>query len=184
MRIRTSFHVRRATAADADNIRALQDAAFRIEARTDYEPGEVDSFLRHAGALETALIEDGTWFIAEIDGEIVASGGWSARAAPYTAYIRNGTAAPADSAVIRGVYVDPAYAAAGLAQRIVDAIEDDIASSGYKSAHLATIYTSMPFYTAAGYRPCNLVSLSFPDGYELHGVAMTKGLSPRMALAA
>ena len=171
MRARKPITIRRAAAADAGNIRALQDAAFRIETRADYEPDDVESFLSHAGTLEDGLIEENTYFVAEIEGEIVASGGWSARQAAFETYIRSGSAAPAGSAVIRGVYVDPAYAATGLAQRLVGVIEAGIASCGYAGAYLATTYTGMPFFTSAGYKPCNLVSLAFPDGNELHGVS-------------
>ena len=184
MRTNKPMTVRRARSADAGYIRALQAAAFRIGTRSDYDPGEVESLLTYAGTLEPGLIEDGTYFVAEIEGEIVASGGWSARTAEYQSFVRSGMPAPAGSGIIRGVYVDPAYASTGLARRIVDMIEDDIAASGYNGAYIATTYTGMAFFTSAGFKPCNLLSLAFPDGHELHGVAMLKPLSPSVALAA
>ncbi len=153
MRISKQIIVRRAVKGDAENIRALQNATFRIAALAQYDASDIDSFLRHAGTLEPALIDDGTYFVAEIEGEIVASGGWSSRTATYAGFIRSGAVAPSGSAVIRGVYVDPAYLAAGLAQRIFEIIEEDIASRGYDGAHLATTYTGMPFYNAADSGP-------------------------------
>lgn len=130
------------------------------------------------------LINDGTNLVAEIEAEIVASGGGSSRTATFAGFIRSGTVAPAESAMIRGVYVDPAYVAAGLAQRIFDVIETDIASRGYDGAHLATTYTGMPFYNAAGFRPHSLITRAFPDGREIHGVAMSKRLQKPMSAAA
>ena len=42
------------------------------------------SSVEHVGAVDRMLIEDGTYFVADVDGEPVACGGWSRRDRLYT----------------------------------------------------------------------------------------------------
>lgn len=180
MRTRKPIIIRHAKSADVVHIRALQEAAFRIKTRGDYQSAEIESYLTHSGMLQPELIAERTYFVAEIEGDIVAAGGWSTRVAGYASFIRSGSAAPAGSAVIYGVYADPAYAAAG----VLSVIEGNIAFCGHATAHVATTYAGIPFFTAAGYKPNNLLSLAFPDGVELHGVVMTKSIAVSYVFAA
>lgn len=184
MKSHKPIKVRRAREADGANIRALQDAAFRISNSQDYDAPAVLGFLRHAGTLDEATLADGTCFVVEIDGDIVASGSWSRRAPSYIAATDTGRQIAADAAVIHGVYCDPIYFGTGLASQILETIEDDLAAAGHTSACLATSYTGMPFFSGAGYRPEKLISLDFPDGSAFGGVFMSKSVAAPLALAA
>jgi predicted N-acetyltransferase YhbS len=175
MSAKRQITIRRATLAEEAEIRALQDAALRIQGSRDYEPGEVASFIAHVGTLDRQSLAEGTCFVAVVGGEIVASGSWTAQSAAFERYATTSAWDPAGP-VIHGVYVDPVYAESGLAQRILRALEDDLSAAGYTEARLATVYGGMPFYSTAGYRPCQLVSLALPDGTEIHGVRMAKPL--------
>jgi hypothetical protein len=44
-----------------------------------YAPEEVEGALRGACAVDTQLIDDGTYFVAELPGVVVGCGGWSFR---------------------------------------------------------------------------------------------------------
>ncbi|MGQ0674396.1 MAG: GNAT family N-acetyltransferase [Hyphomicrobium sp.] len=184
MKIRKPIKVRRARAADAGDIRALQEAAFRIASSKDYETRSVLGFLRHAGTLDETTLDDGTCFVVEIDGEIVASGAWSHQAPSYLDKAQAASTVAAGAAVIHGVYCDPAHAGSGLAGRILAALEDDLAAAGHTNAGIATSYTAMPFFSAAGYRPERLISLAFPDGSTFGGVLMSRSITAPLALAA
>jgi len=70
--------------------------------------------------IDTQLIDDGTYFVAELDGRIVGCGGWSRRATLYGADHSAGRDAalldPArDAARVRAMYTDPAFARRGSA---------------------------------------------------------------------
>src|SRR5712692_4308912 len=51
----------------------------RILSRSYYSPEQIEAALIHVFGVDTQLIDDGTYFVAEMDGEIVAGGGWSKR---------------------------------------------------------------------------------------------------------
>jgi len=72
--------IRRATEADVPALHTLIEASVRGLQAGDYTPAEIEGALGHALGLDSQLVVDGTYFVAEVDGERVASGGWSYRA--------------------------------------------------------------------------------------------------------
>ena len=72
--------IRRATESDVPALHALIEASVRGLQANDYTPAEIEGALGHALGLDSQLVKDGTYFIAEVGGEMVASGGWSYRA--------------------------------------------------------------------------------------------------------
>jgi len=58
------------------SIRALSPAA--------YDEAETEASVRYIGSVDRSLIDDGTYFVVEAGGEIVACGGWSRRDKLYT----------------------------------------------------------------------------------------------------
>lgn len=53
-----------------------------ISSRT-YDSAQVESSLRYVARLDRELIEDGGYFVVEMEGEVVACGGWSRRGRLY-----------------------------------------------------------------------------------------------------
>jgi GNAT superfamily N-acetyltransferase len=184
MRIRDEIRARRATPADAPALLALQAASMRILGARAYTPAAIASFIRHAGTMDIRLLEDGTFFVLEVAGEIVACGGWTWRRPSYETFAADCPAPHGDRATVRSVYVDPAMARRGLATRMMETIEADIAEAGYAEAELAATLTAMPLYTRLGYRPHRVVALDLPDGQQFLGAAMSKKLPSRLAVAA
>ena len=70
---------RLAVAADAPAISALMRASIRAHFPRFYDARHTESAARYIGELDMALIEDGTYYVHEADGEIVACGGGSTR---------------------------------------------------------------------------------------------------------
>jgi hypothetical protein len=66
--------VRLACAADGDTVEALQRVALRRLASSHYAAPHIEAGLSHIGTFDPELIEDGTYYVAEIDGRVV---GWS-----------------------------------------------------------------------------------------------------------
>jgi hypothetical protein len=70
---------RLATASDMPALTALMNAAIAGLLPQFLSPDEVKASFAVMG-LDTQLIEDGTYFVVEINGEIAGCGGWSRRA--------------------------------------------------------------------------------------------------------
>jgi GNAT superfamily N-acetyltransferase len=92
-------------------------------------------------AFDARLIDDGTYYVLEVDGRIAASGGWSRRAALVRR--AGGDAAPerfldarSDSAAIRAMYTHPDYARLGLGSILLAAVEAAARLAGFGRAEL------------------------------------------------
>ena len=69
--------------AHTDELATLLDmhaAALRTLGRRHYAPEVIELAPEHMCTTEPALIVDGTYFVAEVDGRIAGGAGWSASA--------------------------------------------------------------------------------------------------------
>jgi hypothetical protein len=77
--------LRHATPEDAADIDALMKASIRDLFPAYYDARQTASSIVHVGSVDRTLLDDGTYFVIEEDGEgIVACGGWSRRNKLYT----------------------------------------------------------------------------------------------------
>lgn len=106
--------------------------------------------------IDTQLIDDGTYFVTEIDGHIAACGGWSRRATLYggdhtpgrTGALLNPST---DAARIRAMYTHPAHARKGLGRHIIALCEDAARAEGFHQMELMSTMAGAPLYRACGY---------------------------------
>jgi GNAT superfamily N-acetyltransferase len=145
-----------------------------------YDEKQTASAAVHIAALDLALIEDGTYYVHEADGEIVACGGWSRRNKLY-----NGTDAGADArlldpqsepARIRAMFVRGDWTRRGLGRAILTSCVDAARSEGFTSLALMATLPGVPLYKAFGFTEVEQVELTMPDGVVLGGVAMERGV--------
>src|SRR5580704_10285284 len=80
-----TLKMRPAVAEDIPALTALIAASVRELQRGDYTESQREGALASVYGVDTQLIADGTYFVAEIDGSIVACGGWSKRKTLYGA---------------------------------------------------------------------------------------------------
>jgi len=73
---------RLACRADLDALRDLMDAAISELQKPFLDENQIASSRAIMG-LDTQLIDDGTYFIVEVDGNLAGCGGWSRRATLY-----------------------------------------------------------------------------------------------------
>src|SRR2546429_9813830 len=76
-----SFSVRLATNADIPTLHALIESSVRILQANDYTPAQIEGALGTVLGLDTQLLADQTYFVAETTNSsgtktIVACGGW------------------------------------------------------------------------------------------------------------
>ena len=108
--------------------------------------------------IDTQLIDDGTYFVVESDGEIAGCGGWSRRATMY-----GGSHSPGrdsalldptvDAARVRAMYTSPAYARRGVGRLILSLCEAAAAVEGFTRLELVSTLSGEALYTAYGFQP-------------------------------
>jgi hypothetical protein len=76
------MELRLATMADLPRLRPVMDAAIAELQKGFLSEQQIDSSRQIMG-LDTQLVEDGTYFVVEHDGEVAGCGGWSRRATLY-----------------------------------------------------------------------------------------------------
>src|SRR5438132_13022679 len=71
--------IRLATMNEIPALEQLIAASVRSLSIGYYSPTQIESALVHVFGIDTQLITDGTYFVAELDGQLVGCGGWSRR---------------------------------------------------------------------------------------------------------
>ena len=171
--------IRLATLAEIDALNALVERAVRGLSTGYYTPAQIDGALRYMFGIDTQLIHDGTYYVAEIEGQLSGCGGWSQRRTLYGGDQSKATADPLlDSAReagrIRAFFVHPNVARRGVGRAILAACEAAAQQAGFRRLELAATLPGEPLYRALGYTPDERTSIPFPDGQSLPIVRMHK----------
>jgi len=142
---------------------------------------ETASAAVHLTEPDTVLIDDGTYFVHEVDGRVVACGGWSKRDKLYT----GSGARPGDSrlldpatepARVRAMFVHADFARRGLGRAILTSCVDAASAAGFRSLTLMATLPGVPLYRAFGFREARRAEIPLPDGVVLAAVAMELAL--------
>ena len=170
---------RPATAADAPRIEALMRASIADLFPAFYDDRQTASAVVHIGDPDLQLIQDGTYFVYEADGEIVACGGWSRRDKLYTGSgARDGDARRLDPATeaarVRAMFVRSDWTRRGLGRAILDACVRAAHAEGFTELALVATLAGEPLYRAYGFQEVERVTVTHPDGMALEGVAMRR----------
>jgi N-acetylglutamate synthase-like GNAT family acetyltransferase len=174
--------IRRASSADVPLLSALIEASVRGLQAADYTNEQLDGALGHALGLDSQLIADGTYFLAETrQGEIVASGGWSYRktlcGGDHLAGRETGSLDPGrDAAKIRAIYVHPRWARKGLGSKILEHCERQAQAAGFQELEMGSTLTGVPLYETRGYREVERMAIASPNGEHYIVVRMNKCL--------
>jgi N-acetylglutamate synthase-like GNAT family acetyltransferase len=151
----------------------------------DYTPEQLNLALERVFGVDTQLIEDGTYFIAEAqvrDGKSLAGcGGWSKR---RTLYGSDHCAGREDAlldpqqeaAKIRAFFVHPSWARRGVGSRILEVCESAAAAAGFRRLEMGATLTGVPLYAARGYIEGERRQVPLAPGLSLPIVHMEKQL--------
>jgi N-acetylglutamate synthase-like GNAT family acetyltransferase len=176
--------LRPATTADIPALEELIRASVTALSTGHYTSAQVASALAHVFGVDTQLIADGTYFIAEIEGQLAGSGGWSKRTTLFggdqskTDRLDPLLDPAAEAARIRAFYVHPRWSRRGVGSRILTACEEAARAAGFSRIELVATLPGEPLYTARGYEKAEAMQLKTPDGEALPAFRMTKSLCP------
>jgi GNAT superfamily N-acetyltransferase len=174
-----NLNLRAATFADVSELTALIARSVRILQAEDYTASQREAALKSVFGVDTRLIVDGTYFVAEVDSTIVACGGWSKRktlfGADHCAGREDSLLDPQrDAAKIRAFFVDPTWARRGIGTRVLEACESAAAAEGFKRFEMGATLTGVALYKVRGYREVERIEVPLGDGESLPIVRMEK----------
>jgi len=182
----TNIHIRKAAAADVPRLHEVIEASVRGLQTEDYSPAQIEGALQSVYGVDSQLIADGTYLVAEIlnsqtQSEIVACGGWSKRKTLYGGdqyeSREDSLLDPAsDAAKIRAFFVHPKWARRGIGGMILEACEDAARKAGFTRLEMGATLSGVAFYKAKGYAAAENQEVPLANGEVLPIVKMAKSV--------
>lgn len=175
------YRLRRATLADRAALERLIGDSARGLSRGDYSEEQVEAAIASVFGVDTDLIRDGTYYVAEAEGSPVGCGGWSKRRTlfggdRYAARDSGALDPLTEPAKIRAFFVHPGWARRGVAAAILETCEREAEAAGFRSLELMATLPGIRLYAARGYEAGERVTYEIADGVRLALVPMRKEL--------
>lgn len=174
--------IRLATFNDVPFLQQLIACSVRGLSGGYYTPNQVESAIKYVFGVDTQLLGDGTYYVVELNGTIVACGGWSRRNTLYGGDQHKDITDPlldpiTDAARIRAFFVDPQYARKGLGRMMINLCEMAAYNYGFKRTELGATLPGVPLYEASGYKMIEQLNILLPNGEIFDVVKMGKELN-------
>jgi GNAT superfamily N-acetyltransferase len=162
-------------------LRTLIDVSVRELSVGYYTAAQAESALVHVFGPDTQLIADGTYYVVESGGALVAAGGWSRRRTLYGGdQTKSGADAALDPATeparIRAFFVHPAWARRGLGRLMFEHCLAAAREAGFRELTLVATLPGVPLYAALGFVERERFAAPMPGGLELPVVRMTRAV--------
>ena len=175
------YDLRKATLDDRSALQKLIAESARGLSRPHYTDAQVEVALGSAFGVDSELIRDGTYFVAEADGAIVGCGGWSRRATLFGSDAQPGRKSDLldpvkDSARIRAFFVHPDWARRGIGRAILERCEAEAKANGFRTAELLATLPGHEFYRMLGYEGDERVEYVLRDETRIAFIPMKKSL--------
>jgi GNAT superfamily N-acetyltransferase len=173
------FQLRPATRADRPALKLLIARSARELGAGDYRPEQIEGALQGAFGVDSQLIDDGTYFVAEMAGSLIGCGGWSWRRTLFGgdshAERNAGELDPrTDAAKIRAFFVDPGYVRRGVGRALLERCEAEARARGFTRFELMGTLPGVRLYQALGYVAGELIHYPFAPGVTIEFVPMRK----------
>jgi len=117
-------------------------------------------------------VDDGTYFVIEVNGVRAACGGWSGRQTLFGGDQHKtdtqSVDAPVDPATvparIRAFFVHPDFARRGLARMMYEYCAAEARAAGFRALELMGTLPGVPLYRTLGFETMEKVDVLLPDG--------------------
>lgn len=181
-----AISIRPATPADVPALEELISAAVRELQAEDYSVAQREAALKTVFGVDSQLVEDGTYLVAESAGDhpglpqIAGCGGWSKRKTLYggdhwghreDAVLLDPRV---DAAKIRAFFIHPAWARRGVGTLLLDRCEQEARAAGFVRYEMGATLTGVKLFGARGYVPVKDIQVPIGGGLTLPVVHMEK----------
>jgi|HubBroStandDraft_1064217.scaffolds.fasta_scaffold100594_3 N-acetylglutamate synthase-like GNAT family acetyltransferase len=193
------IRIRKAAPGDVPELQELIEASVRELQAADYSPAQMEAALETVFGVDSQLIADGTYLVAEatiVDAEsevkkrggtmkpaapwaLAGCGGWSKHKTLYGSDRWPGREDtlldPArDPAKIRAFFIHPAWARRGVGSRILEACETAAREAGFTSYEMGATLTGVKLFGARGYVAIENIEVPLKNGLTLPVIRMAK----------
>ena len=178
---RVDYVIRKARLDEREAIERLIAESARSLSRGDYSDEQIEAALASVFGVDSDLILDGTYFVAEAGGHLVGCGGWSRRRTlfggdRYAARDSGELDPAAEPAKIRAFFVHPAWARRGVGRAILETCEREASVHGFRALELMATLPGVRLYAARGYEGGERVEYDAGGGVKIEFVPMRKDL--------
>jgi N-acetylglutamate synthase-like GNAT family acetyltransferase len=151
-----TYKIRKAKLDDREEIQQLISDSARRLSREDYTDAQIEAALRMVYGVDTSLIQDGTYFVAETNRRLVGCGGWSRRKTlfggdQFAERVAGELDPQTDPAKIRAFFIHPDFARQGIARAILARCESEARAHGFQALELMSTLPGIKLYEACGY---------------------------------
>jgi GNAT superfamily N-acetyltransferase len=188
------IRLRLAVPEDVPVLRELIEASVRGLQTQDYTPAQIEGALKTVFGVDSQLIADGTYIVAEatppakggrqetnatLEWTIVGCGGWSKRKTLYGSDHWTGREdalldPQRDAAKIRAFFIRPDWARKGVGSMILQACEEAARAAGFTRYEMGATLTGAKLFGAKGYVPMKPISILLSNGETLPVIHMEK----------
>jgi len=179
-----TFSLRAATHDDVEEIRALIRASAHGLSAGDYSGAQIEGALAGAFGVDTQLLKDGSYFVAESRTPggapaLIGCGGWSFRRTLFGGDARaDRDPQPldprVDAAKIRAFFVHPDWARRGVGAALLERCEQCAQAAGFRRFELMATLPGVRLYQARGYVPGEMIHWPLPNGLTIQFIPMSK----------
>ena len=183
-----SIRIRPATYNEVPVLRELIELSVRQLQAHDYTQKQREAALRTVFGVDSQLIADGTYLVADASGAggadggkpaIAGCGGWSKRKTLFGGDQWSGREdslldPSRDAAKIRAFFVHPAWARQGVGTLILDACESAARAAGFSRFEMGATLTGVRLFGVKGYAPVKRMDVPLDNGEVLPIVQMEK----------
>jgi GNAT superfamily N-acetyltransferase len=188
------IRLRLAVPEDVPILRQLIEASARGLQTEDYTSAQIEGALQTVFGVDSQLIADGTYIVAEAlsketesnpgmsagsQWKIVGCGGWSKRKTLYGSDHWTGREdalldPQRDAAKIRAFFIHPAWARRGVGTLILEACEEAARAAGFTRYEMGATLTGVKLFGAKGYVAVKPISIPLANGESLPVIHMEK----------
>jgi GNAT superfamily N-acetyltransferase len=189
-----TIQLRLAVPADIPVLRELIDASVRGLQPQDYSAAQIEGALKTVFGVDSQLIADGTYIVAEapLDGVerteannvktktvIAGCGGWSKRKTLYGSDQWTGREDELldprrDAAKIRAFFIHPDWARRGIGSMILEACEAAAKAAGFTRYEMGATLTGAKLFGVKGYVAVRPIEIPLVNGERLPVIHMEK----------
>jgi GNAT superfamily N-acetyltransferase len=172
--------IRQAKTDDIALLKRLIEESVRSLSTGFYTRQQIESALVNLFGVDTQLVEDGTYYVVEVEGRMVGCGGWSKHGTLFGGdQMKAGKDddlldPKVDAARIRAFFVHPEWARRGIGSRLMEACERAAQEAYFTRLELVATLPGEPLYKAFGYAVTERFDIGLPEGVTLPVARMGK----------